>query len=71
MMLLVMNGGRVRRLREERELSRRLAEASGVSVKTIENAELGKICARPATARRVSAALASPSLGYLRAVWAH
>jgi transcriptional regulator with XRE-family HTH domain len=58
MVLLVMDGEQVHSLRKARGLSRRqLAEASGVSAKTLENAELGKTHARPSTARKIGAAL--------------
>ena len=58
MVLLVMDGERVRSLREKKGWSRRrLAAVSGVSAKTLENAELGKTHALPATARKVGAAL--------------
>ena len=58
MVLLVMDGEAVRSLREERRLSRRqLAEASGVSVKTLAHVELGKTRARLSTARKIGAAL--------------
>ena len=59
MVLLVMDGEKVRSLRKERGWSRRqLAEAAGVSQKALENAELGKTHARPTTARKIGAALA-------------
>lgn len=50
MVLLVMDREQMRSLRNGRGLSRKqLAGISGVSEKTLENAELGKTHARPST----------------------
>ncbi len=55
---LVMDGERVRSLREERGMSQRqLAEASGVSKKTLTNVEASKVRVLPSTARKIGAAL--------------
>jgi DNA-binding XRE family transcriptional regulator len=58
MVYLAMDGGQVRCLRKEKGMSQReLAEASGVSKKTLANVEAGKVHTLPSTARKIGAAL--------------
>ncbi len=58
MVYLAMDGEQVRSLREQKGMSgRRLAEASGVSKKTLANVEAGKVHTLPSTARKIGAAL--------------
>jgi transcriptional regulator with XRE-family HTH domain len=58
MVYLVMDGEQVRSLRQEQGMSQReLAEASGVSKKTLANVEAGKVRPLPSTARKIGAAL--------------
>ena len=57
-MYLVMDSEQVRSLREQKGMSQRqLAEASGVSKKTLANVEAGKVRPLPSTARKIGAAL--------------
>jgi len=58
MVYLVMDSEQVRNLRREKGMSQRqLAEASGVSKKTLTNVETGKVHSLPSTARKIAAAL--------------
>ena len=58
MVYLVIDGEQVRSLRQEKGMSQRgLAEASGVSKKTVTDVEAGKVHPQPATARKIAAAL--------------
>jgi len=58
MVYLVMDSEQVRSLREQKGMSQRqLAEASGVSKKTLANVEAGKVRPLPSTARKIGAAL--------------
>ena len=58
MVYLVMDSEQVRNLRREKGMSQRqLAEASGVSKKTLANVETGKVHPLPSTARKIGAAL--------------
>jgi transcriptional regulator with XRE-family HTH domain len=58
MVYLVMDGEQVRSLREQKGMSQRqLAEASGVSKKTLSNVEVGKVHTLPSTARKIGVAL--------------
>ena len=58
MVYLVMDSEQVRNLRGEKGMSQRqLAEASGVSKKTLANVEVGKVHPLPSTARKIAAAL--------------
>src|SRR5829696_7483596 len=57
-MVYLVDGEQVRSLREEKGMSQRqLAEASGVSKKTLANVEVGKVHPLPSTARKIAAAL--------------
>jgi transcriptional regulator with XRE-family HTH domain len=58
MVYLVRDGEQVRSLREQKGMSQpQLAEASGVSKKTLANVEAGKVHPLPSTVRKMGTAL--------------